>query len=190
MLQCTSPDGPTRTRFVVLAAMLAILGGILAGSGVRAAADVGSRAAAEGAGIAELTGRGWVWPMPSFRLERPYEAPADRFARGHRGVDLRSLAGFDIHAPAAGVVAFSGSVAGRGILTIDHGDGLVTTLEPIETSLTAGTAVAHGAPIGSVALGGHTAAGALHFGVRLHGEYINPMLLLGGVPRAVLLPCC
>ena len=47
-----------------------------------------------------------------------------------------------------------------------------------------------GDEVGVVALGGHTAAGALHFGVRLDGEYINPLLLLGGVPRAVLLPCC
>ena len=35
-------------------------------------------------------------------------------------------------------------------------------------------------------------AGGVHavMKVRLHDEYINPMLLLGGVPRAILLPCC
>ena len=27
-----------------------------------------------------------------------------------------------------------------------------------------------------------------HLGVRLHGEYVSPMLLFGGIPRAVLLP--
>ena len=41
-----------------------------------------------------------------------------------------------------------------------------------------------------LAAGGHAAPGLLHFGVRLDGEYINPLILLGGVPRAILLPCC
>ncbi|WP_275934957.1 hypothetical protein [Microbacterium testaceum] len=44
--------------------------------------------------------------------------------------------------------------------------------------------------MGGVATGGHTGPGTVHFGVRLDGEYINPLRLLGGVPRAVLLPCC
>lgn len=132
----------------------------------------------------------WVWPVEDFRLERPYEAPPHRYGPGHRGIDLRPVASAEVRAPAAGIVAFSGQVAGRAVLTIDHGDGFVTTLEPIASELEAGTAIARGDAVGTVAQGGHTAPGALHFGVRLEGEYINPMLLLGGVPRAVLLPCC
>lgn len=135
-------------------------------------------------------GAGWVWPVREFRIDRPFVAPAHDYGPGHRGIDVRPLAAADVRAPAAGIVAFSGQVAGRGILTIDHGGGLVTTLEPIASELVAGTAVARAAPVGTVALGGHAAPGVLHFGVRLEGEYINPMLLLGGVPRAVLLPCC
>ena len=131
-----------------------------------------------------------MWPVDGFRLDRPYEAPAHAYGPGHRGIDLRPVGAPEVRAPAAGIVAFSGQVAGRGILTIDHGNGLVTTLEPIQTTLHAGDAVARGDPVGAIALGGHTAAGAVHFGVRRNGEYINPQLLLGGVPRAVLLPCC
>lgn len=138
----------------------------------------------------DLAGAGWVWPVREFRIDRPFVAPAHDYGPGHRGIDVRPLAAADVRAPAAGIVAFSGQVAGRGILTIDHGGGLVTTLEPIASELVAGTAVARAAPVGTVALGGHAAPGVLHFGVRLEGEYINPMLLLGGVPRAVLLPCC
>ena len=93
-------------------------------------------------------------------------------------------------APADGTVAFAGAVAGRGVLTIDHGNGLVTTLEPIETSLVPGTAVTKGEEVGTVTIGGHTEPGAVHFGVRRDGEYINPLLLVAEVPRAVLLPCC
>lgn len=132
----------------------------------------------------------WVWPVEPFRMERPFEAPPHRYGAGHRGIDIRPVGTSTVLAPAAGAVAFAGMVAGRGILTIDHGDGLVTTLEPVDTTLEPGTPVAAGEAVGTIALGGHTSPGALHFGVRLHGEYINPLLLLGGVPRAVLLPCC
>jgi len=140
--------------------------------------------------VGDFADLGWEWPVAEFRLERRYEAPAHRYGAGHRGIDLRPVESIDVRAPAAGSIAFSGMVAGRGILTIDHGDGLVTTLEPVDSPLEEGASVARGAVVGAVALGGHTASGAVHFGVRLHGEYINPLLLLGGVPRAVLLPCC
>lgn len=138
----------------------------------------------------ELEDRGWIWPATQFMVQSAYVAPAHEYGAGHRGIDLRLTASPELRAPAGGTVAFSGDVAGRGILTIDHGDGLVTTLEPIDSELVPGDAVARGDAVGVVAVGGHSAAGAAHFGVRLHGEYINPLLLLGGVPRAILLPCC
>lgn len=151
----------------------------------------GVNASPRGQALDEL---GWVWPLSSFRLERVFEAPAHPYGPGHRGIDIlidaRAGPATNALAPADGVVAFSGEVAGRGILTIDHGSGLVTTLEPVESDLEIGTPVSKGDEVAVVTLGGHATPGALHFGVRLHGDYINPMLLLGGVPRAVLLPCC
>ncbi len=132
----------------------------------------------------------WNWPATGFRVERAYVQPADRYSPGHRGVDLALLADQSLHSPADGVVAFVGTVAARPIITIDHGAGLVTTLEPVVSTLAVGSAVARGDAVGTLASGGHAALGAVHFGVRLEGEYINPLLLLGGVPRAVLLPCC
>ena len=169
---------------IALVAVVALAGAATSAPSVAAIAD-----AATPGGI-ELEGRGWMWPVDDFRLDRAYEAPAHQYGAGHRGIDLRPVDGLTVTAPAAGVVAFAGAVAGRGILTIDHGDGLVTTLEPIDTALAAGEPLARGDEVGTIALGGHSAPGALHFGVRLHGEYLNPLLLLGGVPRAVLLPCC
>ncbi|MFH8250079.1 murein hydrolase activator EnvC family protein [Microbacterium sp. B2969] len=133
---------------------------------------------------------GWVWPVAPFRLVAPYVQPVHDYAPGHRGIDLESLDGFSVRSPADGVIAFVGDVAGRPVLTIDHGAGLVSTLEPVSSTLTPGTRVLRGEMVGDLSLGGHAASGALHFGVRLDGEYINPLLLLGGVPRAVLLPCC
>ena len=65
-----------------------------------------------------------------------------------------------------------------------HGDG-----QEGATATVSGLA-RRGKRVGTVSLGGHAPAGTFHFGVRLDGEYVNPLLLLGGVPRAVLLPCC
>jgi len=132
----------------------------------------------------------WQWPVQPFRLARPFVAPPHEYGPGHRGVDLAVVRDDGVRSPAAGVVAFSGHVAGRGVLTIDHGDGLVSTLEPVDTDLEAGMPVAPGTSVGRVSTGGHAPPGTVHFGVRLDGEYINPLVLLGGVPRAVLLPCC
>jgi murein DD-endopeptidase MepM/ murein hydrolase activator NlpD len=128
--------------------------------------------------------------LRGFRIAAPYVAPAHEYGPGHRGIDLEPRDGAGVRSPASGVVAFSGAVAGRGILTIDHGGGLVTTLEPIASDLRPGDAIGRGQDVGGIAAGGHSAPGTIHFGVRLNGSYINPMRLLGGVPRAVLLPCC
>ena len=151
---------------------------------------VSSARSARGAPDADLADLGWQWPVRPVLIERAFVAPAHDYAPGHRGIDLRPTLDDDVRAPADGVVAFAGSVAGRGILTIDHGGGLVTTFEPVVTELAVGAVVAQGDVVASLTGGGHSAPGTVHFGVRLDGEYINPVLLLGGVPRAVLLPCC
>lgn len=166
---------------VVTIGLVAVPGGAAASSAAMAA-----RAPSGGP-----TAHGWLWPVHDARIAAPYAAPAQAYGPGHRGVDLEPRDG-DAHvrSPADGVVAFSGMIAGRGILTIDHGGGLVTTLEPITSELHPGDAVSSGEEVGEISLGGHAPAAAIHFGVRLNGEYINPLLLLGGVPRAILLPCC
>lgn len=133
----------------------------------------------------------WTWPVAGARVVvSPYRAPAHEYGAGHRGVDLGTSIGTRVIAPADGVVAFRGTVVDRPLLTIEHAGGLVTTFEPVRSALVAGDVVASGQEIGLVEVGGHTPAGALHVGVRLDGEYINPLLLFGDVPRAVLLPCC
>lgn len=172
----------TRLTAVVVVLTLAFLAG---GQGA-AAADRSDRPAAKGAGGVE----GWQWPLEGFRLVLPYQAPAHRYGPGHRGVDLRPNGDDAVRAPAAGVVAFSGTVVDRDVVTIDHGGGLVSTLEPVVDAVPAGTPLGPGDPVARLGFGGHTPPGVLHFGVRLQGEYINPGLLLGAVQRAVLLPCC
>ncbi|MGW9626786.1 murein hydrolase activator EnvC family protein [Microbacterium sp. NPDC055521] len=161
-----------RTRFIalVLSLSLSLFGG------------TGDSPAVEGT---------WQWPVDGIRsVVEPFRAPAHEYGPGHRGMDVAAVAGADVGAPAAGVVAFRGTVVDRPLITIDHGGGRVSTWEPVASALSPGDAVAAGDLIGTVAAGGHAERGALHVGVRLDGRYVNPLPLFGAVPRAILLPCC
>lgn len=133
----------------------------------------------------------WRWPSDGHRvIVTPYRAPAHDYGAGHRGLDLATAPGAVIRAPADGTVAFRGTVVDRPLITIEHPGGYVSTFEPLSSELAPGDALSSGDEIGTLATGGHAAPGTLHLGVRLDGAYINPMLLFGTVPRAVLLPCC
>lgn len=105
-------------------------------------------------------------------------------------MDIAAAMQAPVLAPADGVVAFSGTVVDRPLVTLDHGGGYVSTWEPVESPLSPGDVVEAGAVIGTLAGGGHSVPGTLHVGVRLDGQYVNPRPLFGEVPRAVLLPCC
>ncbi|MFT4051746.1 MAG: M23 family metallopeptidase [Microbacterium sp.] len=133
---------------------------------------------------------GWRWPVAPPQIVAPFVAPAHAYGAGHRGIDLAAAVDAEVVSPAGGVVAFAGTVVDRPLVTIDHGDGFVTTLEPVLASVAIGDVVEAGTVVGTVGTGGHAAVGSVHFGVRENGTYINPMLLLGVVERAILLPCC
>jgi len=132
----------------------------------------------------------WSWPVTPPRILETYRAPAHAYAPGHRGIDVSAAGGAAVAAPDDGVVAFAGRVVDRGVLTIDHGDGIVSSFEPIDADVAVGETVRRGQVIGRAALGGHADGGELHIGARQDGEYVNPLRFLGGIPRAVLLPCC
>jgi len=145
---------------------------------------------ASGAAV-DAPGYPWKWPVEGSRVVvAPFRAPAHDYGPGHRGMDIAVVPEGKVLSPVAGVVAFRGTVVDRPLLTIDHGDGYITTWEPMASDLTPGDEVQAGDVIGTVATGGHAVRGTLHVGVRIHGEYANPRPLFGEVPRAILLPCC
>jgi murein DD-endopeptidase MepM/ murein hydrolase activator NlpD len=142
----------------------------------------GDRAAAEGAVP-------WLWPVePPPGVSEEFRAPATRYGPGHRGLDLDVRPGVQIRAPADGVVAFGGTVVDRPVVSVEHAGGLRSTFEPAQSLVAVGALVARGQPLAVVADGGHCADRCLHLGARLNGGYVNPRLLLTGIPRAVLLP--
>jgi len=123
-------------------------------------------------------------------LARRFERPPQPWAAGHRGVDLRTVQGAPVLAPADGVVSFAGSVAGRGVVTVAHPDGRRSSLEPVQPAVTLGERVAAGQQVGTVQPGGsHCAPGTcLHWGVRVGTAYVDPLGLLPGTGPVVLLP--
>ncbi|WP_431807255.1 M23 family metallopeptidase [Microbacterium paraoxydans] len=133
----------------------------------------------------------WRWPVAGARtVVARFRAPAKPYGPGHRGIDIAAPPETSVMAPADGVVAFRGIVVDRPVLTITHSDGLVTTFEPLDSSLSPGDHVTRGQEVGRVAHGGHAPDGTVHLGVRLDGMYIDPLTLFGEARRAVLLPCC
>lgn len=136
----------------------------------------------------------WAWPVAEpHAIARPFEAPPTPFAAGHRGIDIAAEPRTEVLAPAAGVVSFAGWVVDRPVLSITHTGGYVSSVEPADALVARGEPVVAGQVIGTVA-SADTARPhcrgkpCLHFGVRLDGEYVSPLLLLGGIPRSVLLP--
>lgn len=124
---------------------------------------------------------GWVWPLvgtPS--VVRPFDPPDTPYGPGHRGVDLAGAPGATVLAAGAGVVAFAGRVAGRGVVSVQHAGGLRTTYEPVTASVAAGAPVELGSPLGSLDTGhpGCPVPACLHWGLRREQTYLNPLLLL------------
>lgn len=125
----------------------------------------------------------YVWPTgTAVAVLRHFDPPAQPWASGHRGVDLELAEGAAVLAAGDGAVAFAGSVAGRGVVSIDHADGIRTTYEPVSAVVAAGDLVRAGQVIGYLA-GDHCApASCLHWGARRGPQtYVDPMLLLRAV---------
>jgi murein DD-endopeptidase MepM/ murein hydrolase activator NlpD len=133
---------------------------------------------------------GFGWPLDGApAVARRFDPPPEPWLAGHRGVDLAAAPGASVRAAGAGVVAFAGMVAGRGVVSVDHPNGLRTTYEPVDVSVTAGAVVERGSELGVLVSGhpGCSAAACLHWGLRRGHVYLDPLMLLGFV-RVRLLP--
>ncbi|MDE8586790.1 M23 family metallopeptidase [Arthrobacter sp. NQ4] len=156
-----------------------------AGFSHAAAARQGSTTTAARAGAAPS----WQWPLaPRPPVLRPFDPPPKPWLSGHRGVDLDFAAGTQVLSPAAGTVSFAGVVVDRPVITIDHGGGLRSSFEPVESTLAVGAAVARGEVIGTVLPGHCPAAQCLHWGVREGEDYVNPLQFVLDLRPSILLP--
>jgi murein DD-endopeptidase MepM/ murein hydrolase activator NlpD len=123
----------------------------------------------------------YSWPVRG-QLTRQYDPPETPFGSGHRGIDIAAPLGTPVRAAQGGTVAFAGPVAGALFVSIDHPDGVRTTYSWLsEVRARAGDRVERGGIVGLTG-SGHPGVDPphLHLGARYGGEYIDPMLLLGG----------
>jgi murein DD-endopeptidase MepM/ murein hydrolase activator NlpD len=104
---------------------------------------------------------------------------------GNRGIEYATRDGEVVRAIGAGRVRWVGTVARRGVITVDHPGGLRSSLVGVRAVLVeVGQAVSAGRPLA-------VAGGPVHLGVRRGERYLDPASLWGrpfhGF-RAVLVP--
>lgn len=131
----------------------------------------------------------WVAPLPEpLTITRAFDPPADPYGSGHRGVDLAGNPGQPVVASGAGAVVFAGPLAGRDVISIQHGEGLRTTYEPVSPAIAAGMSVSPGQVIGTLDAGhpGCPVEACLHWGLKRGELYLDPLLLLSQGPVRLL----
>lgn len=118
----------------------------------------------------------WTWPVTG-AVTRGFDPPGSPYGSGHRGIDIAASVGTLVRAPATGVVSFAGNVGGRLFVTIDHGGGLLSTCSFLSALLVhKGDLVVQGQGIAHSGTGhlGDTTPN-VHFGMRLNGQYVDPL---------------
>ena len=129
----------------------------------------------------------WQWPLERSRqLSRAFVAPATEYGAGHRGIDLPASSGERLVAPTDVRVAFAGRVVDRDVVTLDADGGWLATFDGATSLVEVGSMVEAGEPVAVVSPTPHCVC--VHVSLRYSGEYVNPLLAWGEVPRAVLLP--
>lgn len=163
------------TRLVRLGVVLPLLiGGALGGPAPAETPEApGPSASVGSAGT-------WLWPVQG-AVVRGYDPPDNPYSAGHRGIDIAARIGTTVVAPEGGVVTFAGQVAGQLYVTIDHGSNILSTCSFLSAVLVhKGDVVARGTPIARSGSGhpGSALPSHLHFGVRVAGDYADPMTFL------------
>jgi murein DD-endopeptidase MepM/ murein hydrolase activator NlpD len=98
----------------------------------------------------------------------------------HNGIDFRSPLGTPVLAPAAGIAVLVADLYYTGkTVILDHGEGLFSLYAHLnETLCTVGQHLHQGETLGRVGSTGRSTGAHLHWGVRLRGERVDPLLLL------------
>ena len=129
-------------------------------------------------------GAGPCWPVPvAGRIVDPYREPPCVWCPGNRGIEYQTESGGVAKAVAAGVVSFSGEVAGERYVVIELATGWKLTYGRIaSTSLVAGDAVVRGSIVART-------SSRFFFGLRIDDGYADPAPYLGvEVGRRRLVP--
>ena len=147
------------------------------------AAVVGCARPVLAASSADSPAGGWSRPVDGVVL-RPFVAPSNRYAGGHRGVDLAAVPETVVRAAGDGRVGFAGEVAGTRHVVVAHAGDLRTGYSYLdEVRVASGQTIRRGDVLGTTGgvVDDHHAAGDFHFSLRRGDDYLDPMLLFAPV---------
>jgi murein DD-endopeptidase MepM/ murein hydrolase activator NlpD len=121
---------------------------------------------------------GWVRPV-SGAVARPFEPPKTRYGPGHLGVDFRVAPGTSVRAANDGTVTFAGDVAHTLHVVVLHDNGWRTSYSFLASlAVHAHQRVHAGQIVGTSGGTGEQHDGSvLHLGLRIDGQYVDPMRL-------------
>lgn len=123
----------------------------------------------------------FIWPCPaSSRITSNFgdrESPVEGASTNHKGVDIGCLTGEKVIAAAAGSVVISTySESAGNYIMISHGGGVYTVYMHMSSlGVSVGDTVSQGQTIGKVGSTGYSSGPHLHFGIRVNGNYVNPL---------------
>ena len=131
-----------------------------------------------------------VWPLvPEPDVVQGFDPPDSPYGAGHRGVDLAGVPGQRVRSALPGRVTYAGSLAGRGVVVVDHG-ATRTTYEPVSPSVSVGDQIPAARRLGTLQLAGSHCfpRACLHWGWirRVDDAYLDPLRLVGGGPVRLL----
>lgn len=121
-----------------------------------------------------------AWPLPTNRtITGNYgnrTSPINGKSEFHTGIDIGAPTGTPILAADNGIVIFSGTINGFGLVTIiSHENGMTTMYAHSSKLLTSeGQAVSTGETIALVGTTGYVTGPHLHFEVRINGSLVEP----------------
>ena len=113
----------------------------------------------------------------------PWRPPPNPYAAGNRGIDVSSVPGSAVLAPADGTVTFAGAVGTSRFVVIGSSDGIRITLGFLASvTVRTGQSVRRGQVVGR-------ALASVHIGARVGEDYVDPSpLFASGPPHVRLVP--
>jgi murein DD-endopeptidase MepM/ murein hydrolase activator NlpD len=133
-------------------------------------------------------------PVVGSSVVNQYRQSENEYSAGHRGVDYEVVLGQGVFAPADSSVHFVGTVVNRQLISLSHGEQILSSFEPVCSTLIEGEAVQKGQLIGEVCEGDETYQPhcedqtCLHFSIRKNGKYLSPLWFTGELTKSRLLP--
>jgi murein DD-endopeptidase MepM/ murein hydrolase activator NlpD len=115
-----------------------------------------------------------IWPVAGGQISQYYSSY-------HKALDIAAPTGTAVVAAAAGVVTWSGwkSNGGGLVVSIDHGNGIVTVYNHLgSAAVAAGATVTVGQTIATVGCTGTCTGPHVHFEVIVDGVIVNPLRYL------------